>query len=392
MPPALRVRPWTRSCAVSEAPQPPPLPGREDITVGKHACQACGGDMVWDAARQMLRCPFCGTQAAWSPAAPPLPGQEGIAELDLEAALASAGQHRGWGEASREVRCQSCQAVSVFQADRVAQRCEFCGSPSIIDHQASEEAITPGSLLPFQHAEGQVRDLLRRWYGSRRYAPSALKRAALTDTLHGIYLPYWTFDAHVDARWRADAGHYYYVPVSYRDASGTTRTRMERRVRWVPASGELQHFFDDLLQPGSTGVHAPLLRQIGPFPVKELRAYSPEYVRGWTVERYQVDLPRAAQAAAMQMDQRTRELCAGQVPGDTYRNLQVQARYSGRTFKHVLVPVWLVTYRYGRKRYQVAVNGYTGVVAGERPYSVWKIFATVLAVLLGLVVLWLLMR
>ena len=177
------------------------------------------------------------------------------------------------------------------------------------------------------------------------------------------------------------------MPGTYRDARGTTRTRMERRVRWVPASGELQHFFDDLLQPGSTGVHAPLLRQIGPFPVKELRAYSPEYVRGWTVERYQVDLPRAAQAAAMQMDQRTRDLCAGQVPGDTYRNLQVQARYSGRTFKHVLVPVWLVGYTYGSRNFQIVANGHTGKIAGERPYSWVKIAFAVLAALLVLLIL-----
>jgi len=368
------------------------LPDNHDITVGKHPCAACGGDMLWDARRQLLRCPYCGQQAAWAPAAAPLPGQDGIAELDLEQALASAGSQRGWGEARREVRCQSCQAVSVFEGHRVAQRCEFCGSPAIIDHQASEDAITPGSLLPFQHDQAQVRDLLRRWYASRRFAPGSLRRAALTDTLHGIYLPYWTFDAQVDARWSAQAGHYYYVPVSVRGPNGSTSTRMERRVRWVPASGRLQHFFDDLAQCASSGVHTNLLQQIEPYPFKQLRPYSSEYVRGWTVERYQLDLRSAARQAAERMQQQTRQRCAAQVPGDTHRNLQVQAHYSGRTFKHVLVPVWLVTYRYGRKSYQVAVNGYTGVVAGERPYSVWKILGAVLAVLAVLGLLWLLLR
>ena len=348
--------------------------------------------MVWDARLQMLRCPYCGQEAAWAPAPPPLPGQDEVPELDLDAALARAGDARGWGEARREVRCQSCQAISVFEDHRVAQRCEFCGSPSIIDHQASEDAITPGSVLPFQHDQARVRDLLRRWYATRRFAPGSLKRAALTDTLHGIYLPYWTFDAHVAAQWRAEAGHYYYVPVSYRDANGNSQTRMERRVRWVPASGQLQHFFDDLAHCASSGVHASLLQQIEPYPFKQLRPYSAEYVRGWTVERYQVDLPTAADEAERWMAQRTEQLCAAQVPGDTHRGLQVQAQYSGRTFKHVLVPVWLVTYRYGRKNYQVAVNGYTGVVAGERPYSAWKILGAVLAALALVVLLLLLLR
>lgn len=392
MPPVSPAARWRRSCAVSEGQQPPPLPGADDITVGKQACAACGGDMLWDARLQLLRCPYCGQQAAWSPAPPPLPGQQAVPELDLEAALAQAGQARGWGLPSREVRCQSCQAISVFQDNRVAQRCEFCGSPSIIDHQASEDAITPGSLLPFQLDQARVRDLLRQWYGSRWFAPGSLKRAALTDTLHGIYLPYWTFDAQVDARWTAQAGHYYYVPVSHRDANGNTQTRMERRVRWEPASGRLQHFYDDLALSASAGVHADLLQQIEPYPLHELRPYAAEYVRGWTVERYQIDLASAANEAITQMEQRTDTLCARQVPGDTHRALQVRAQYSQRTFKHVLVPVWLVTYRHGRKYYQVAVNGYTGSVAGARPYSAWKILGTVLGLLWMVLLLLVLLR
>jgi hypothetical protein len=82
------------------------------------------------------------------------------------------------------------------------------------------------------------------------------------------------------------------------------------------------------------------------------------------------------------------ELCARQVPGDTHRNLQISPTYSGRTFKHVLVPVWLMTYNFGRKTYQVMVNGYTGTMAGRRPYSFWKIALLVLAAIaLAIVVL-----
>ena len=75
-------------------------------------------------------------------------------------------------------------------------------------------------------------------------------------------------------------------------------------------------------------------------------------------------------------------LCGREVPGDTFRNLQVEARYQGRTFKHVLVPVWLVSYTYGARSFQVVANGYTGAMAGEQPYSWVKITLAVLAVLL----------
>lgn len=361
----------------------------DNATVGKHPCPECGGDLQWNASKQALACPYCGTVVPWTQAQESQ-GLQVVQELDLARALSEhPGEQRGYAAdgAPREVQCQSCKAISVFVDGKVAQRCEFCGSPSIIDHQSLGDAITPQSLLPFKLSDGQVRDAIRKWYGTRWFAPNRLKRAALTDTLKGVYLPYWTFDAHVAARWTAEAGYHYYETQSYTE-NGERKTRQVQRTRWEPASGALQHFFDDELVPGTVGVHAGLLERIGSFPTTtDLKPYSPEFVRGWLVERYQVDLRRAAQIGQAQMEEQTRRLCSAQVPGDTQRNLQVDADFSGRTFKHVLVPVWLVSYTYGSRSYQVLANGYTGALAGERPYSWVKIFFAALAAAIALLVL-----
>ena len=81
------------------------------------------------------------------------------------------------------------------------------------------------------------------------------------------------------------------------------------------------------------------------------------------------------------MEAKTRSLCASEVPGDTHRDLQVDADFSAQTFKHVLVPVWLLAYDYHGKIYQVVVNGYTGAIAGKYPKSWIKILLLVLAIL-----------
>ncbi len=86
------------------------------------------------------------------------------------------------------------------------------------------------------------------------------------------------------------------------------------------------------------------------------------------------------------MDAKLQALCAQQIPGDTYRNLAVDADYSGQTFKHILAPVWLLSYTFGRKAYQCAINGVTGAIDGEYPKSPWKIAALVLAVLVAVVI------
>jgi hypothetical protein len=113
--------------------------------------------------------------------------------------------------------------------------------------------------------------------------------------------------------------------------------------------------------------------------------YDSGYLSGWVVERYQIDLVAAAQHAQERMETELRQLCAAQVPGDTYRDLQITADYSGQTFKHILLPVWLLTYNYGARACQVVVNGYTGAIAGEYPKSWLKITLTVIV---ALILLW----
>ena len=125
-----------------------------------------------------------------------------------------------------------------------------------------------------------------------------------------------------------------------------------------------------------------MLRKIEPFPTTtELVPYNPGFLSGWVVERYQIDLVAAAQEARQEMDEKMEQLCAAEVPGDTHRNLQVQSDYSGQTFKHILTPIWLLTYNYGAQHFQVVVNGYTGAIAGKYPKSWVKITFAVLAVL-----------
>lgn len=363
--------------AAAELPPASP-PESPPTVVRQHPCPECGANLEWNAKAQSLKCPYCGAQVEWSEETREELGRD-VVEQDLDAALRDSPQGQGWGAgAGYEVQCQNCRAISVFLDRTVAQRCNFCGSPAIVAHEAQSDAITPQSILPFKISDGQIRDRIRQWYGSRWFAPNKFKTAALTDTLHGVYLPYWTFDAHAAAQWQAEAGYYYYI--TERDANG--RARQVRQVRWESASGSLRHFFDDELVPGTIGVPLDLLRQIEPFPTTtDLKPYTPEFVRGWTVERYQVDLAQAARIGEESMDAQLRALCANEVPGDTQRNLQVRRQYSGRTFKHILVPVWLVGYTHGRKTYQIVANGYTGQIAGQRPYSWVKITCAVLAAL-----------
>ena len=152
-------------------------------------------------------------------------------------------------------------------------------------------------------------------------------------------------------------------------------------MRWEPAAGQLTHFFDDDLVCASVGVHPALLRGIEPFPTTELKPYDAGYVAGWVVERYQIDLVAAAKASRDAMDAKLRELCAAQIPGDTYRSLEVHANYSGQTYKHILAPIWLLSYTFGSRTFQAVLNGVTGAIKGEYPKSWIKVTLLVVAII-----------
>lgn len=351
----------------------------------KYACPACGAEAVWNAAKQALICPYCGTTSPMDK--PPTAGGE-VKEHDLVQALRSLpDEKRGWKSDKISVKCQSCQAISVLDAGRVAQRCEFCGSAQIVPYEQVKPPISPESLLPFVLDQTKVRDCLRQWYGSRWFAPNRLKSAALTDTVRGAYLPYWTFDARVHADWTAESGYHYYTEETYRDSNGNVQTRQVQHTRWEPSFGHVEHFFDDELVCASRGIQGDLLRQVEPFPTKKLVSYDPSFVAGWVVEQYQLDLIGAAQQSRQRMEQQMYSMCGSQVPGDTYRNLQVHSEFSDQTFKHILLPIWFVSYNYGSRTYQVLVNGVTGELAGDYPKSFWKIFFLIvfLALICGIV-------
>lgn len=365
---------------------PPPLPGErgtaaEVRSLDRHVCPECGGKGEWDPARRQLVCPYCGT--AFEGTSPP-PPPDSIVEHDLDQALAELGKKADLVDtSSRRVQCVRCHAVLVRSGATVAQHCDFCGSPELLDYTDIDSPIRPESVLPARISKEQAYHALKGYLGSKWFAPGDLKRRNLVDRMNRVYLPYWTFDSAAECPWTAESGTYYYVTVTDRDSQGNTVSRRERRVRWESASGHISTWFDDVVISGSRGLDATLLAKIEPFPTKELVPYSTSYVSGWQVEQYQVPLAEATRTGFGTMQAMLREMCAREIPGDTYRDLQIAPEFSRKTFKHLLAPVWLLAYQYRGKTWQGVVNAVTGTTAARFPVSPWKVaFVAILVIAL----------
>jgi len=94
---------------------------------------------------------------------------------------------------------------------------------------------------------------------------------------------------------------------------------------------------------------------------------------------YQVELDQGFNHAQVNMDKIIRRDVGNAIGGDQQRIHRLQTSHSDTTFKHVLLPLWNAAFEFRGKTYRFVVNGRTGKVRGERPYSVIKIALAALA-------------
>ncbi len=284
-----------------------------------------------------------------------------------------------------EVQCQSCGATVTFTPPEVARQCDFCGVQIVAQAKSADPILAPEGVLPFRLTQPQATDSLRQWIRSRWFAPNALKSFTRPDAIHGVYLPFWTYDTNTTSYYTGERGEHYYVNESYHEADSqgrrVERTRRVRHTRWHTTSGSVERWFDDVLVAATVSLPENRLAALEPWDLAELRSYEPAFLSGFKAQRYQVDLATGFE----RVKQITANVIAGDVRasigGDEQRIHSVATHYSGVTFKHLLLPVYAGAYRFNQKIFQIVVNGRTGEIQGERPYSFWKIALFVTALL-----------
>jgi len=340
-------------------------------------CPGCGADMVFDPQNNCLSCPYCGRQE-------PVPVSSGsVEERSYEAYLQAGAAQMGTLAANAvEVTCTQCGATISFTPPEVAGECSFCGATIVAQPKAADPLVAPEAVLPFGIPPPQANAALKKWLSSRWFAPNALKRLASQESMSGVYLPFWTYDAQTESSYTGERGEHYYESETYteQDEQGNTvtRTRQVQRTRWYTASGWVSRAFDDILVPATQSLSRQRLSALEPWDLQALNPYEPAYLSGFKAQRYQVELPAGFEEAKQVMAGVIDSDVRSDIGGDEQRVQHVDTSYSDITFKHILLPVYLAAYRFNQKVYQVMINARTGEVQGDRPYSFWKIFFFVL--------------
>ncbi|MFD2844648.1 primosomal protein N' (replication factor Y) - superfamily II helicase [Paracoccus cavernae] len=254
----------------------------------------------------------------------------------------------------------------------------------------SARMIKPQGVLPFVITEGQAKAALDDWMKGLWFAPSGLTAYAKRGRkMSGIYSPFWTFDADTRSRYTGQRGDYYYETEWVEMEVNGRRQRVQRQVqkiRWSPASGRIARHFNDVLVLAASSLPRRFTDALAPWDLSHLNDYRPEYLSGFMAEGYTIALADGHQIAREEMTGVITMDARRDIGGNVQRVTSLETDYSAETFKHILLPVWTAAYRYSGKSYRFVVNGQSGRVQGERPYSVWKIAFAVLLALIAVAV------
>ncbi len=347
--------------------------------INRFLCEQCGGNMVFNPENGKLTCPFCDF-------AKEIPRAGEISERDYASFLRPENERlQPLARNAMQTSCDTCGATVVFIPPETSRNCDFCGAKIVAQPKSADPLVAPEGVLPFSVTDKIAAASLKSWINSRWFAPNNLKTFAQTDKISSVYLPYWTFDSQTYSRYSGERGIYYYE-TEYYEENGEQKSRQIRQTRWQNASGTVSRFFDDIYIAATKSVVPKYLKKLN-WQFNELVPYEPAYLAGHKAQTYQVTLEEGfgefKQIAANVIDNDVRN----DIGGDDQRVDSVDTQFSNITFKHLLLPVYAGAYRYNNKVFQIVVNGRTGEVQGERPFSWLKIAGFVIFIIIVIMII-----
>ena len=346
-------------------------------------CPSCGSQLRYSAEQKKIACNHCGYLEEVDKS------NDEVIEQCLEDAITNAPTYEPEKEGKKVIECQNCGAHFMVDAEEVKIDCGFCGSIKVNTEAFAHKYIQPQGIIPFYISRLEAEKSFQKWIKQGAFHPNKLKRLAKMDSLHGIYIPFWTYDAQSESHWNGQAGHYVQARPT-RSRSRQIQQAAQQNIQWRSDSGQLSHFFDDIQVVASGGLEQRHMNKILPFNTNEVVNFDPRLLANWEAEVYNIEVDSGYKTAEKIMDSKIRNMCAAQLGGDEQRNLHINSSKTNLTFKHIILPIWIASYEYMGQIYHFTINGQTGKAGGQKPISYIKIGLMISAFIAFLVLLWLL--
>lgn len=321
-----------------------------------YKCPNCGGAMEFDADSQMLKCQFCDTT---------LPIDSEL-ESQVEASTESEKEPEPEYDDYHGYKCPSCGAEIVTDDNTTATFCSFCGNPTMMEDRMSG-VRRPSRLIPFVLDKQAAIANFKEWTKKGLLTPSEFRKKATIEKLTGMYVPFWLYDYDADVSMTARA----------------TRTRHERR-----GNKEIiytDHFlvnrrvfvsYDKLPADASEKMDDDLMDTLEPFEYDKLKDFNMGYMSGYYAEKYDYTSQDMKERIEKRVKEYGDDAARSTILGyETVMPIATNYRLKCSNTEYVMMPVWMLNYKWKGERQTVAINGETGKRAGKLPSSGARIAA-----------------
>lgn len=332
-------------------------------------CPNCGASLIYDPTHAKLYCAHCKSYVDFDKS-------NDVRERDFTELL----NMEKWDETSvRYYRCENCGASTVLPMSTLATKCPYCSSPVVVDEK-QRGLVRPDTVVPFEISPEQAEEHLSVWAKNKLYAPRDFRKGRKNVSVKGVYTPAWTFDIA--------------TVTYYRGRLGKRRTRTVRRngksytetyIDWFYVDDVLENAFDDIYVSGNNHISVSDFKKLDLTNQAKYTVYSDEYLAGYIADNYTVSPEDAYAIARKKADGMIYNGIMSRHNADVDGGLEIDTQVVERSFKYVMLPVYVVSCKYRKKVYNQYVSGVYSKnnsnkvkVSGKAPVSPWKVLATVL--------------
>jgi len=336
--------------------------------IKEYKCPNCGGAVKFDSSSQKMKCPFCDTEFEI----------EALEEFQKEVTTAKDDNYT-WSEDSEGNEweageldclttgsCPSCGAELIGDNNTVAMVCPNCGNSQIV-RQRLQGMLKPNYVIPFKLEKKSATEALKKFYLKKRLLPTFFKKENHINSIQGVYLPFWLFDATANA-------HICYKGTKIKVWSDATYTYTKTDHYSIIRDGSMA--FEKIPVDGSEKMDDAYMDSIEPFDYAQIKDFEAAFLSGYIAEKYDVDAEKSKERAEQRIKKSIEKEFSKTVTGYTSVSVEnSQVNVEGGKVSYALFPVWVLNTKYKKENYQFIMNGQTGLLAGKLPIDpakVWK--------------------
>lgn len=325
----------------------------------EYKCPCCGAGLTFSSALQKMKCEYCDSEFDVETLKAYDEALKKAEEKNPEVETPT-GSEWTFGEKDgiRVYACRSCGGEVLGDDTLAASSCPFCGNPVIMKQQFAGD-LRPDLVIPFKLDKQAAKAGFEKHLMGKRLLPKVFRSENHIDEIKGVYVPFWLFDADVDATVQ-------YHGTKTRSWSDISYNYVETSHYSILRSATLG--FRGIPVDGSKKMDDTMMESLEPYDLSEAVDFQTAYLSGYFADRYDVSAEESTPRAKERLKASTESVIAQTVTGYasvTPQSSNVQTVDSSS--KYALFPVWLLNTTWNGKQYRFAMNGQTGKFIGDLP-------------------------